>query len=146
MTDGQNAEFLRSRAERKRLRELDQRMRLDTERAVRLVLDEHFPAGIPADLLERICMIQNGLIREIVQADKVMRELHDGINRIANEAAQREVDGFNECAGQVRKFGAELGLAQTVIDSLLRNQIRLQEAEQEEKNRAATQQVEWSRT
>lgn len=139
-------EFRRQRAERRRLREMEQRARMDNEREVRLILDEYYPAGIPEDLLERICGVQNRLIRTISQNEKVIRELHDGINRIADEAAQREVTGFNECASQVRRFGAELGLAPTVIDSLLRNQALITQAEQAAKDRAATQQVEWTRT
>jgi hypothetical protein len=140
------SEFERQRAERRRLLELERSMRMDNERAVRLILDEYFPAGIPDDLLERICAVQNRLIKNATQDAKTIREMHDGINRIADEAAQREVDGFNECASQVRRFGAELGLAPTVIDSLLRNQVRGDEAERADKNRAATRQVQWSRT
>lgn len=140
-----NEEFERSRAERKRLAAMSQRMRIDNERSVRLILDEYFPEGIPADLLERICTIQNGLVREVVSLEKATREMHDGINRIKNEADQRWVDGFNECAQQVRTHAEELGVSEPVVNSLLRNQVRMQEAEQAEKNRAATQQVEWSR-
>lgn len=139
-------EFRRQRAERRRRLEEEQRARMDNEREVRLILDEYYPAGIPEDLLERICGVQNRLIRTISQNEKVIRELHDGINRIADEAAQREVTGFNECASQVRRFGAELGLPPTVIDSLLRNQALITQAEQAAKDRAATQQVEWTRT
>lgn len=146
MSDGLNQEFLRSREERRRLREMDQRMRLEAERQVRLVLDDHFPAGVPEDLLERICKIQNGLIWKIVQGEKATRELHDGINRISDEAAQREVQGYNLCAEQVRAHAEELGLDNAVTDSLLRNHVSMQEADQAERNRAATQQVEWSRT
>jgi hypothetical protein len=121
-------------------------MRMENERAVRLVLDEYFPEGVPTDLLERICMIQNSLIREIVTADKVTRELHDGINRIGEEAAQRWVNGFKECADQVRTFAAELNLSQAVVDSLLRNDSSVRETEAAARDQAATQQVEWSRT
>lgn len=146
MNDGLNEEFQRSRAERRRLAEMSQRMRMENERAVRLVLDEYFPEGVPADLLERICMIQNSLIRDIVTADKVTRELHDGINRIGEEAAQRWVNGFKECADQVRTFAAELNLSQAVVDSLLRNDSSVRETEAAARDQAATQQVEWSRT
>jgi len=135
-----------SRARRRHFQEMDQRMRLDGERATRLLLDEFFPAGAPEGLLERLCLGRNRLVKEIVSLEKVVREMHDGINRIKNEADQRWVDGFNECAQQVRTHAAELGLGEPVVDSLLRGQVSMQEAEQAEKNRAASQQVEWSRT
>lgn len=136
-------EFERSRAESRRLRALDVRMRMENEAAVRTVLDDHLPAGLPDDLVERICRIQNALIKQIVQSEKVTRELHDGINRISDEASQRWVEGFRECADQVRAHAAELGLAPSVVKSLLRNDER--EADQQERNRAATQQVQWTR-
>ncbi len=60
-------EFERQKAERRRIRVLDQAMRLECEAAIRLVLDEYYPAGIPADLVERICLIQNKLIRQITR-------------------------------------------------------------------------------
>lgn len=135
-----------SRARRQHFQEMDERMRLDGERATRLLLDEFFPAGAPEGLLERICTSRNRLVKEIVSLEKVVREMHDGINRIKNEADQRWVDGFNECAQQVRMHAEELGVSEPVVNSLLRNQVRMQEAEQAEKNQAATQQVEWSRT
>lgn len=141
-----NEEFERSRAERKRLREMDQQKRLKSEKAVRLVLDDHFPGGAPEDLLERICLIQNGLIKEIVLLEKVVREMHDGIHLVAEGAAERWIEGFEECARQVRAYGEELDLPGETIDSLLRNQVRRKEEEEAAKNRAATQQVEWSRT
>jgi hypothetical protein len=135
-----------SRARRRHFQEMDQRMRLDGERATRLLLDEFFPAGAPEGLLERLCLGRNRLVKEIVSLEKVVREMHDGINRIKNEADQRWVDGFNECARQVRVHADELGVSESVVNSLLRGQVSMQEAEQAEKNRAASQQVEWSRT
>jgi hypothetical protein len=144
--DARRKEYSRQRAERRRLQELEQRKRMQNEAAVRLVLDSFFPAGVPDELIERICRIQNHLIKEVTLNERVIRELHDGINRIGNEAAQREVNGFDECARQVRTHGEELGLSEKVIDSLLRNHVSRLEAEKAEKNRAATQQVEWSRT
>lgn len=134
-----------SRARRRRFQEMDQRKRMDGEREVRILLDEFFPAGAPEGLLERICQGQNRLVKEIVGLEKVTEELHDGINRIKNEADLRWVDGFNECARQVRAHAEELGVTEPVVNSLLRNQVRKDEAEQHEKNRAATRQVEWSR-
>jgi hypothetical protein len=135
-----------SRARRRHFQEMDQRMRLDGERATRLLLDEFFPAGAPEGLLERLCLGQNRLVKEVVSLEKVVREMHDGINRIKNEADQRWMDGFNECARQVRVHADELGVSEPVVNSLLRGQVSMQEAEQAEKNRAASQQVEWSRT
>lgn len=135
-----------SRARRRHFQEMDQRMRLDGERATRLLLDEFFPAGAPEGLLERLCLGRNRLVKEIVSLEKVVREMHDGINRIKNEADQRWMDGFNECARQVRVHADELGVSESVVNSLLRGQVSMQEAEQAEKNRAASQQVEWSRT
>lgn len=134
------------RARRRHFQDMDQRMRLNGERAIRLLLDEFFPAGAPEGLLERLCTGQNRLVKEIVSLEKVVREMHDGINRIKNEADQRWVDGFNECAQQVRAHADELGVSEPVVNSLLRGQISMQEAEQAEKNRSASQQVEWSRT
>lgn len=145
-TDNPAEEYGWQRARRRHFQEMDQRKRIDGERTVRLLLDEFFPAGAPDGLLERICRIQNLLIKEIVQGEKVTRELHDGINRIANEADQRWVDGFNECAQQVRRFGEELGVSEPVVNSMLRNQVRREETEQAEKDQAATRQVEWTRT
>jgi len=146
MPDEMDREFRRSKAERRRLAELGQSMRMENERSVRLILDKHFPGGAPEGLLESICLVQNGLIRQLVQAEKVMRELHDGINRISDEAAQREVAGFDECARQVRAHAEELGVTEPVVNSLLRNHVRMQEAERAERNHAASQKVEWSRT
>lgn len=138
-------EYERQRAERRRLVKLEQDRRVENETAVRLVLDEFYPAGVPDDLLERICLIQNRLIKQRTLDEKTMREMHDGINRIADEASLREVRGFDECARQVREHAGELGLSDQVTDSLLRNHVRRLEAEKAEKDRAATQQVEWSR-
>ena len=139
-------EFRRSRMERQRLVELGRSMRMDNERNVRLVLDKFFPAGIPDGLVEQICRVQNALIREIVQGDKVIRELHDGINRISDEAARREVRGYDLCAEQVRTHADELGLDPEVTDSLLRNHVRMREAERAERDRMASRKVEWLRS
>lgn len=136
-------QFGQNRAERKRAQEESQRVRLENEAKVRAVLDEYHPGGIPDDLVERICRIQNVLIRDLLAAEKARRDLHDGINRIANEADQRWVDGFRECADQVRRFSSELGLADSVVQSLLRNDTR--EQDKASKDAAATRQVEWTR-
>lgn len=136
-------QFGQNRAERKRAQEENQRVRLENEAKVRAVLDEYHPGGIPDDLVERICRIQNVLIRDLLAAEKARRDLHDGINRIANEADQRWVDGFRECADQVRRFSSELGLADSVVQSLLRNDTR--EQDKASKDAAATRQVEWTR-
>lgn len=146
MPDESNRELRRSRAERQRLVELGRSMRMDNERSIRLVLDKFFPAGAPDGLLEQICRVQNTLIREVVQGDKVIRELRDGINRISDEAAQREVQGYNRCAEQVRAHADELKLGAAVTDSLLRNHVRMQEEERAERDRAASRKVEWSRS
>jgi hypothetical protein len=137
------SEFEKNRAERRRMQEESQRLRLENEAKVRAVLDEYHPGGIPDDLVERICRIQNVTIRDLLAAEKARRDLHDGINRIANEADQRWVDGFRECANQVRRFAAELGLADYMTASLLRNDTRDQD--KAAKNEAATRQVEWTR-
>lgn len=137
-----------SRARRREFQEMDQRLRVNGEREVRLLLDEFFPAGAPEGLLERICQGRNRLVKDIVSLEKACREMHDGINRIKNEADQRWVDGFDECARQVRSHADGLGVSPPVVDSLLRNHTPVQERRREEaeRNRAATQQVEWSRT
>jgi hypothetical protein len=139
-------EFRRSRMERQRLVELGRSMRMDNERNVRLVLDKFFPAGIPDGLVEQICRVQNALIREVVQGDKVIRELHDGINRISDEAARRETRGYDLCVEQVRTHADELGLDPEVTDSLLRNHVRMREAERAERDRTASRKVEWLRS
>jgi hypothetical protein len=118
-------------------------MRIENEAAVRTVLDGYFPAGLPDDLVERICRIQNTLIKDVVSAEKTARELHDGINRIASEADQRFVDGFRECADQVRRHAAAMDLTEPVVKNLLRNDTR--EQEKAAKDEAATRQVEWTR-
>lgn len=149
MTDSlrkRSAEYERQRAQRREFQEMSQRMRLDNERNIRLILDEFFPAGAPDGLLERVCGVQNLLVKEIVSLEKVTRELHDGIGRIANEADQRWTDGFAECARQVREFGTQMGLARAQIDSLLRNHLAAQQALEDAKNREASRQVEWTRT
>ncbi len=140
-----SAEYQRQRAQRREFQEKDERMRMDNERTVRLILDEFFPAGVPDGLLERICGVQNRLVKEIIGNEKAIRELHDGINRIANEADQRWLGGFAECAGQVQKFGTQMGLSQAVIDSLLRNHIAAQKTLEDAKNKEASRQVEWTR-
>jgi hypothetical protein len=141
-----SAEYERQRAQRREFQEMGQRMRLDNERNIRLILDEFFPAGAPEGLLERICGVQNRLVKEIVGNEKVIRELHDGIGRIANEADLRWTDGFAECARQVREFGTQMGLSRAEIDSLLRNHLAAQQALEDAKNREASRQVEWTRT
>lgn len=135
------------RARRREFQEMDLNLRMANERKVRLLLDDVFPAGAPDGLLERVCRIQNLLIRDIVAGARSGRELHDGINRIKNEADQRWVDGFDECARQVRQFGEESGLGEAVIDGLLRNHVGTQDRQREraEQDRAATRQVEWKR-
>lgn len=138
-------EFARQRAERRRLRELDDRLRIQTEAAIRTVLDEYHQAGIPDDLIERICLIQNGLIKQVVSREKVIREMHDGVHRLAEEAAGRWMDGFQSYADQVRTHAAELNLSSAVVDSLLRNDPRQSEESREERNEAASQQVAWKR-
>lgn len=134
-----------SRARRRHFQEMDQNLRVSAEREVRLLLDEFFPSGAPEGLLERICRAQNRFIKDIVNLEKAVRDMHDGLHSIAEGAAQREVDGFNECARQVRAHAEELGVSEPVVNSLLRNQVARLEAEQHEKDRAATQQVEWKR-
>lgn len=146
MPEGMEREFDRQRAERKRLQEMDQRKRLANEAAIRLVLDEFYPAGVADELIERICQIQNRLIKETVRNEKIIREMHDGIHLVAEGAAQRWLDGFHECADQVRGYAAELGLAPVVVDSLLRNDARTKETSREVKDEAATRQVEWKRS
>lgn len=141
-----SAEYERQRAQRREFQEMDQRMRVDNERSVRLILDGFFPAGAPDGLLEQICGVQNRLVKEIVSLEKSTRELHDGIGRIANEADQRWVDGFAECARQVREFGTAMGLSEKVIDSLLRNHLAAQQTLEDAKNQEASRQVEWTRT
>ncbi|AXH66374.1 hypothetical protein SEA_SATIS_225 [Streptomyces phage Satis] len=136
-------QYEKNRAERRKIHEESQRRRLENEAKVRAVLDEYHPGGLPDDLVERICLIQNALIRDLLAAERARNDLHDGINRIANEADQRWVDGFRECADQVRRFAAELGLADYVVASLLRNDTRDQD--KAAKNAAATRQVEWTR-
>lgn len=138
-------EFARQRAERRRLRELDERSRIQNEAAVRTVLDEYFPAGIPEDLIERVCLIQNELIKEITRNEKTVRELHDGVHRLAEEAAGRWLDGFRACADQVRVFATEMNLSPAVVDSLLRDDHRPAGESREERNEAASQRVQWKR-
>lgn len=138
-------------ARKQAARDMDERMRLRTEASMRTVLDGYYPGGIPDDLIERLCLIANALVKEVVHLNGVNRDLHDGINRIANEADLRWVDGFDECARQVRLFGEELGLDTAVIDSLLRNHLLKQKTEREESERQnaldaeASRQVQWSR-
>lgn len=145
MSDPLGQEFERQRAERKRLRELDVQMRLESEAAVRALLDEFYPAGVPDELVERICQVQNGLIKRVIRLEGVTRELHDGINRIGDESFQRWMNGFRECADQVRAHAIELKLAPVVVDSLLRNDIREEKTTRWDKDQAATQQVVWKR-
>lgn len=135
-----------SRARRREFQDMDLKLRMDNERSVRLLLDEFFPAGAPDDLLERICRIQNRLIQTIISGEKSGRELHDGINRIKNESDWRWMEGFRECADQVRNHAAELRLAPSVVASLLRNDVRTEENSREVRNEAATRQVEWKRS
>lgn len=149
MTDGlrkRSEEYERQRAQRREFQEMSTRKRMASERATRLLLDEFFPAGAPDGLLERICGVHNGLIGEIVGLERVTRELHDGINRIKNESDLRWVDGFAECARQVREFGTQMGLSRAEIDSLLRNHLAAQQTLENAKNREASRQVEWKRT
>jgi len=138
-------EYRRQKAERKRLRELEEAERIRAEQSIRTVLDRHHPEGIPADLVEGICGIANRLIRKIALLEKVIREMHDGVHKIAEEAAWRDVAGYKECARQVREHGEELGLSPEVLDSLLRNLVAMEERERAERDRAASSQVEWSR-
>lgn len=138
-------EFARQRAEHRRLRKLEEDRCVHNEAAVRQVLDEHFPAGIPDDLIQQVCRIQNKLIKEMTQNEKVIREMHDGIHRLAEEAAGRWVDGFRTCADQIRAFAAELNLSPAMVDSLLRNDQRSPGESREERNEAASQQVAWKR-
>lgn len=106
------SEWRRQRAESIRLREMGDRMRMENEAAVRRALEEFYPSGLPEGLVERICQIQNGLIKKIVRGEKVMREVHDGINRIAEESAQRWVDGFETQRERVRLAAAERGMSE----------------------------------
>lgn len=106
------SEWRRQRAESIRLREMGDRMRMENEAAVRRALEEFYPSGLPEGLVERICQIQNGLIKKIVRNEKVMREMHDGINRIAEESAQRWVDGFETQRERVRLAAAERGMSE----------------------------------
>lgn len=106
------SEWRRQRAESIRLREMGDRMRMENEAAVRRALEEFYPSGLPEGLVERICQIQNGLIKKIVRGEKVMREMHDGINRIAEESAQRWVDGFETQRERVRLAAAERGMSE----------------------------------
>lgn len=106
------SEWRRQRAESIRLREMGDRMRMENEAAVRRALEEFYPSGLPEGLVERICQIQNGLIKKIVQNEKVMREMHDGINRIAEESAQRWVDGFETQRERVRLAASERGMSE----------------------------------
>lgn len=138
-------EFARQRAERRRLRALEEDRRIRNEAAVRRVLDEYFPAGIPDDLIQRVCRIQNDLIREMTKNEKVIREMHDGVHRLAEEAAGRWLDGFHACADQVRTHAAEANLSPVVVDSLLRNDQRPAGESREERNEAASRQVAWKR-
>lgn len=106
------SEWRRQQAESIRLREMGDRMRMENEAAVRRALEEFYPSGLPEGLVERICQIQNGLIKKIVRGEKVMREMHDGINRIAEESAQRWVDGFETQRERVRLAAAERGMSE----------------------------------
>jgi hypothetical protein len=138
-------EFSRQRAERRRLRELEENRRIRSEAAVQAALGEYHPQGIPDGLLQRICGMQNELIRETVQNEKVIREMHDGVHRIAEEAVGRWLDGFRTCADQIRMFADELDLSPAVVNSLLRNDQRPAGESREERNEAASQQVAWKR-
>lgn len=112
------SEWQRQRAERLRLREMSERLRMRNEAAVRLALEEFYPSGLPDGLVERICQIQNGLIKEIVRDSKVIREMHDGINRVAEESAQRWLDGFETQRERVRLAASERGMSDELTAEL----------------------------
>lgn len=138
-------EFARQRAERRRLRGLEELKQRESEDAVRAALAEYYPDGIPEGLMQRICLIQNRLIKEISQNEKVIREMHDGVHRLAEEVAERWMDGFHTHADQVRIHAAELNLHPDIVDSLLRNDSRRGDESREERNEAASRQVKWKR-
>lgn len=138
-------EFARQRAERRRLHELRERMHKESETAIRTVLDEHCPSGIPEGLVRRLCLIQNELILEITENEKAIRVIHDGIHRLTEEAAGKWLDGFYACADQVRTHAAEANLPPDLVDSLLRNDQRHFSTAREERNAAASKQVQWTR-
>lgn len=59
--------------------------------------------------------------KENKRLEKAVREMHDGINRIANEANLREVAGGQVAAERVRVHAAELGVPKATVDQLLRD-------------------------
>lgn len=140
------SEFERNKRLRGAMLAMDRRMRVRNEASMREVLDAYHPGGVPDGLAERLCLIANALIKEIVHQERAIRDLHDGINRIKNEADLRWVDGFEECARQVRRFGEEAGLTGDVIDGLLRNHILMRQRAGEARNEEASRQVEWKRS
>ncbi|MFJ9114458.1 hypothetical protein ACIRJO_02800 [Streptomyces sp. NPDC102394] len=64
---------------------------------------------------------RNALRKEIANLEKVCRELHDGINRIANEADAREVAGGKVTADRIRVRAAELKVPSDIINQLLQD-------------------------
>ena len=142
-------EFERRQARERPFRELDELLRVRTGQQIRMALDEHCPEGFPEKLAEQLCRISDALIKDLVLGERRARDLHDGINRIKNEADQRWVNGFAECAEQVRRYGEEAGLGKDVLDGLLAGHLSMlasqKENEKLSRDREASSQVEWSR-
>lgn len=107
------------RAERRRIEEIKGVRSEHTDGRVREVLNRYFPGGTPSGFLVALQRTSQPLIEEIGRLEGTVKELHDGINRISDEAAQRWVDGFNECEQKVRARAAEAGLAPEQIEAIL---------------------------
>lgn len=107
------------RAERRRVEEIKERWRERTDGRVREVLNTYFPGGAPAGFLVALQRASQPLIDEVGTLEKVVKEMHDGVHVLANEAAQRWLDGFNECEQKVRARAAEAGMTPDQIEAIL---------------------------
>lgn len=107
------------RAERQRVEEIKRVRRAHADARVREVLDRYFPQGTPAGFLIALQRTSQPLIDEVGRLEKVVKEMHDGVHVLAEEAAQRWVDGFNECENKVRARAAEAGMTPDQIEAIL---------------------------
>jgi ribonucleotide reductase alpha subunit len=107
------------RAERRRIEEIKGVWRERTDGQVREVMNRYFPAGTPAGFLVALQHTSQPLIDEVGRLEKAVKEMHDGVHVLAEEAAQRWVDGFNECEQKVRSRAAEAGMTPEQIEAIL---------------------------
>lgn len=107
------------RAERKRVEGIKGIWRERTDGRVREVLDRYFPGGAPAGFLIALQRTSQPLIEEVGRLEKAVKEMHDGVHVLAEEAAQRWVDGFTDCEQKVRARAVEAGMTPDQIETIL---------------------------